>query len=96
MKKNSDRIAIELPNGLKLVAEQNIDPEYKNEIYVGIETSDGVWHQDLAIVRSAYSVDDNLIVNWEPNRFEVLVYADKDDEDYTDKFSISLHDIDEE
>lgn len=91
MKRNNGRIAIELPNGLKLVTEQNIDPEYKNEIYVGIETSDGVWYQNLAVVRSAYSIDDNLVVNWEPDRFEVLVYADENDEDYTNKFSIGIH-----
>ena len=49
MKSGDNRITIELPKGLKLVAEQNIDPEYQNEIYVGIETPDGIWHQDLAV-----------------------------------------------
>lgn len=43
MKSGDNRITIELPKGLKLVAEQNIDPEYQNEIYVGIETPDGIW-----------------------------------------------------
>lgn len=40
MKSGDNRITIELPKGLKLVAERNIDPEYQNEIYVGIETPD--------------------------------------------------------
>lgn len=62
MKSGDNRITIELPKGLKLVAERNIDPEYQNEIYVGIETPDGIWHQDLAVIRNAYSIDDNLIV----------------------------------
>lgn len=34
MKSGDNRIAIELPKGLKLVAEQNVNPEYQNEIYV--------------------------------------------------------------
>lgn len=56
MKSGDNRIAIELPKGLKLVAEQNVNPEYQNEIYVGIETSDGIWHQDLAVIRNASSL----------------------------------------
>lgn len=95
MEENDSRIVIKLPGGLKLVAEQNTNPEYQNELYIGIETMDGVWHQDLAVVRNAYSIDDNLVVNWEPDKFEVLVYADKDDEDYTNKFSINLRDDEE-
>ena len=94
MKSGDNRITIELPKGLKLVAERNIDPEYQNEIYVGIETPDGIWHQDLAVIRNAYSIDDNLIVNWNPGKFEVLVYANKDDVDYTNKFSVELRDDD--
>lgn len=38
-------------------------------------------HQDLVIVRHL----DN------GNKFEVIVYADKDDEDYTNKFEIELY-----
>ena len=53
MKSGDNRITIELPKGLKLVAERNIDPEYQNEIYVGIETPDGIWHQDLVVIRNA-------------------------------------------
>lgn len=96
MKSGDNRITIELPKGLKLVAERNIDPEYQNEIYVGIETPDGIWHQDLVVIRNAYSIDDNLIVNWNPGKFEVLVYANKDDVDYTNKFSVELRDDEEQ
>lgn len=91
MEKDNKRITIELPSGLKLVAEQNLDREYQNEIYIGIETLSGDWCQDLAIVRNAYTLDDNLVVRWKPDEFEVLVFADKNDEAYTDKFSISSH-----
>lgn len=68
MKSGDNRITIELPKGLKLVAERNIDPEYQNEIYV----------------------------NWNPGKFEVLVYANKDDVDYTNKFSVELRDDEEQ
>lgn len=91
MEKDNKRITIELPSGLRLVAEQNLDPEYQHEIYIGIETSSGGWCQDLAIVRNAYTLDDNLAIRWKPDELEVLVFADKDNGDYTDKFSIGLH-----
>ena len=48
---------------------------------------DNVWYQDLAIVRSVADQNDN--------EFEVLVYADKDSEDYTDQCRIGLSQEDE-
>lgn len=89
--KEGSRIVINLQNGLNLVAEQNPDPNYRNEIFVGIQTSEGVWHQDLAIVRNAYSVEDNLAINWDPDKFFVTVFADKNNEDCTNIFSIGLY-----
>lgn len=90
MEKDNKRIVINLPNGFRLVAEQNQDPEFQNEIYVGIETDDGVFYQDLAVIRNAYSISENLRVVWRPDMLEVLVYADEDDEDYTNKFSVGI------
>lgn len=91
MEKDNKRIAINLPNGFRLVAEQNQDPEFRNEIYVGIETDDGVFYQDLAVIRNAYSIDENLRAVWSPDMLEVLVYADKNCEDYTNKFHININ-----
>ena len=48
---------------------------------------DNVWNQDLAIVR--------FVADQNGNEFEVLVYADKDSEDYTDQFRIGLPQEDE-
>ena len=90
MGKDNKRIAINLPNGFRLVAEQNQDPEYRNEIYVGIETDDGVFCQDLAVIRNAYSIDENPRAVWSPDMMEILVYADKNYEDYTNKFSVGI------
>lgn len=65
--------------------------EFK-EFYIGLEDEDGVWIQDLAVVREKYSfgVDESEKYITKPVKgiYEVLVYADKDSEDYTHKFSI--------
>ena len=79
-----------MQNGFKLAAgyavKQNQGSNFSKEIYVGV-IKDNVWYQDLAIVRSVADQDDN--------EFEVLVYADKDSEDYTDRFRIGLFQEDE-
>ena len=83
---HQQKIIIELQNGLQLAVEQNRDPNFSKEIYVGV-IKDNVWYQDLAIVRPAGDQNDDA--------FEVLVYADKDSEDYTDQFRIGLFQEDE-
>ncbi len=86
-----NRLEIELSNGLKLVAEQNPDPQYSKELFIGIVNADGVWCQDLAIVRSSYRYDGDNVV-WNNEQFDVLVYGDKDNEDFTDDFTVGLYD----
>lgn len=83
---HQQKIIIELQNGLQLAVEQNQDPNFSKEIYVGV-IKDNVWYQDLAIVRSVADQSDA--------EFEVLVYADKDSEDYIDQFRIGLFQEDE-
>ena len=85
-----DKVNIDLSNGFKLVAEKNSDPAYANEIFVGITDGNGVWWQDLAVIRQAYKYDSDGSVKWSDEEFEVMVYTDKDNEDYTHKFSIGL------
>lgn len=91
MNENSQKIVIDLPNGLKLVAEQNNDPAFKNEIFIGVMKDDNVWYQDLAIVRNGYSYNNEGEVVWKDEEFDVLVYADRDSEDFTDDFAIGLY-----
>lgn len=86
----ANRIEIELPNGYKLVAEQNTDPQYSREMFIGIVDAEGVWWQDLAVVRSSYYYDGENAV-WEDERFDVLVFGNEDSEDFTEVFSIGLH-----
>lgn len=77
-----------------LVAEKGADPNY-NEVYVGLEDKDGVWSQDLAVIGQKYHYNkdadgmDNEVVQEKGVR--VLVYSDKDDEDYTHEFSIDVY-----
>lgn len=84
------RIEIRLPNGYKLVAEQNSDSQYSREIFVGIETADGAWHQDLAVIRSSYHYDDGEIL-WDDKRFDVIVYGSEYNENFTEEFTIGLY-----
>ena len=49
----AQKIEINLPNGYKLVAKQNTDTEYQNEIFVGVVDPKGVWSQNLAIIRNS-------------------------------------------
>jgi hypothetical protein len=87
------RIEIPLQNGYKLVAEQNTDPNFSHELFVGITDGNGVWWQDLVIVRPAYAVRDNPFHPVEVNedKFDVMVYSDAYNEDYTDKFQVDLY-----
>ena len=89
-----NRIVIPLDNGYKLVAEQNIHSEFDKELFVGIETDTGVYHQDLVIIRPTYKFEDNS-VKFDSDKFEMLVFADEKTEDYTDKFTVPLYQDDE-
>lgn len=73
-----------------LVAERDKDSPFDREIYLCIKDSNGMVLQDLAIVRNAYDLE-KPGVEWIPHLFEVMVYADKDNEDYTNKFVIAEH-----
>ena len=84
-----DVINIKLDERTSLVVWKNYDPDF-NEISVYI-TKDGYIYQDLALVRQKYKFDDEGEIVHIPGEYEVLVWADKDNEDYTDKFEISEH-----
>lgn len=83
-------IEIELPNGYKLVAEQNTPP-YSREIFIGIVDPNGVWHQDLAVVRSSYHYEEGDKVIWDDKKFDVLVYGSEGNEDFTEDFTVGLY-----
>lgn len=86
----NNKIDIPLPNGFHLVAEKNTDPMYANEIFIGITDGNGAWWQDLAIVRNAYQYVGDEVV-WKDEEFDVLVYSDKSNEDFTHDFTVGLY-----
>ena len=89
MEKEQNRVVIMLPNGCKLVAEQNADPQYSREMFIGIEDAAGAWLQDLAIVRSSYRYDGDKVV-WNDEQFDVMVFGEEDEENFTEEFNIQL------
>ena len=83
-----DKIKIDL-GFATLVAEKGTDNNY-HEIFIGIEDKDGVWIQNLAIIGQKYHyTDEGEVV--QDKGINLMVYADKDDEDYTNKFIIEQY-----
>ena len=85
-----NKVVIPLANGYRLVAEQNEDSEFNQEMFIGIETDKGSYFQDLAVIRPTYKFKDESVV-FSSDKFEVLVFADSQQDDYTNKFTISLY-----
>lgn len=85
MKKN---LTIELGNGNKLVAElcEYPNSDIKSEIVICIQDKDGIAIQDIALARPQEN----------ENGTEVLIWADENDEDYTNKFVINEYEEEEE
>lgn len=86
----AQKIVIDLHNGTKLVAEEGCDSAYPNEIYIGIMSDDDVFWQDLAVVRGKYN-NNGIEPRYADDKFEVLVYTDEKNEDYTKKFEIKRY-----
>ena len=98
--KNNNRIEINLGGGLKLVAERNSDSSYDREIFIGLENN-GVWSQDLALVRPEYTYakdehNEYGSILWRNDLFEVLVWGNPNNEDWTNSFQIGKYEPDEE
>ena len=83
-----DKIKIDLGFAV-LVAEKGIDNNYR-EIYLSLEDKNGVWLQDIAIVGQQYHYDEELnVVN--DKGIDVKIYADSNNEDFTDEFGINIY-----
>ena len=83
----NNRIEIDL-GFATLTVEKSADPNFPREIYVGLE-KDGQWLQDIAVVAQRRDYEDDKLAYKKSIR--VLVYADKDSEDYTSAFNIGIH-----
>ena len=89
MNEDQGRVVIDLPNGYKLVAEQNLNSQFDREIYISVYDRHCLLHQHLATVRNSYTLKGDKVV-WEDGQFDVLVFGNEDDEHFTDSFSIDL------
>jgi len=87
--KKLDKFSIELSNGYKIVSERNTG-EFDKELYVGIESPNGAYVQDLVIIRPTYKFKEDH-VDFDSDKFEILVFGDADKDDYTDKYTVPLH-----
>lgn len=83
----NNRIEIEL-GFATLTVDKSADPNFPREIYIGLEKG-GQWLQDLVIVTHKNHYEEGELVYEEGIR--VLVYADKDSEDYTNEFNIGIY-----
>lgn len=94
-----ERIVFDWNEKYELVVERNPDPEYSKEIFCYLrEKGSHGCYQDIAIIRQPYfyDKDNNLKVVFNPDKIQVLVYADTDSEDYTDEFEFDIYEEDEE
>ena len=83
----NNRIEIDL-GFATLTVDKSADPIFPKEIYISLE-KDGQWLQDIATVaQKHYYKNGELTYN---ECIRVLVYADKDSEDYTNEFNIGIY-----
>ena len=91
-----DAIRIKLRDGEYLVVEPGIYEDGFKEVYIGIERplcKDGLEWQDLAIVQEDYHfADETLEVIPNHGVYNVMVFADENSDDCTDKFIIRQFD----
>ena len=94
MKKKNQTLII--PFGeYKIVAELYCDePEFPPEITVHLRDSNDVIIQDLALVRPHYKIVDGM-VKISDNTTEILVWSDPYNEDYTNKYIVKAHELEE-
>lgn len=89
---SSGKIVVPLGGGFAIVAEKNVDPDYK-EIFVYIRNErEGTVHQDLAVIGENYTYgsQDGKV---EPvhGQYSVKVYADSFNENWTAEHNINLY-----
>lgn len=92
-----NKLIIQLGNK-NIVAEiyDNNGPEIPPELCVFLEDKDGRIIQDICLIRPHYDIN-NKTREFKTNNdyVDCLVWSDSDDEDYTDKFVVGIHEWEE-
>lgn len=92
----NNTIVMKLPNGNEIVAEKyKADADFPEELTIYLRDKDGTIIQDICLVRSHYEYN-NSKVRIDYPLIDCLVWADEDNEDYTDKFIIPQYTEEEE
>ena len=81
-----DSVEVPLPNGCILYAENDMDSDHP-AIYISLK-KDGVCFQDLVAVRAKHHYEDSDTPVIEDGKYEILVFGDAWNEDYTDRFEV--------
>jgi hypothetical protein len=81
-----NRIEVPLPNGNRIVAELM---EGSDQIAIGIADANDNYLQDLVVVEPAPNECSNISVK--SDSYNIYVYADENDECYTDKFTVDQY-----
>ena len=92
-----NNLVIQLGNK-KIVAEiyNNNGPEIPPELCVYLSDEDGSIIQDICLVRPHYAYKEKSGYFETDNNFvDCLVWGDSDEEDYTDKFTIGIHELED-
>ena len=85
------KFQIKLSDGTFLTTQANLENDYC-EICIFLKDKDGVITQDLAIVREKYEINSETAeVKPKSGEYEVIVYADEQQEDYTHKFDVKKY-----
>lgn len=72
-------------------------PEIPPELCVYLQDEDGTIIQDICLVRPHYEINKRTKEFETNNEFvDCLVWGDSDQEDYTDKFVVGIHEESEE
>lgn len=82
----------------KIVAEiyNNNGPEIPPELCIYLQDEDGAMIQDICLVRPHYDyIKTSGEFETNNNFVDCLVWGDSDDEDYTNKFTIGIHEWEE-
>ena len=89
----TDSVLVWLDDKIGIAVEKSVNPSYPNEVYVGLMTKDGVWFQDIVMVRTPYEYTDDGI-DFKKDQIEILSYEDENSEDYTRNVKVPIIDPD--
>lgn len=81
-------LSIPIAYGLRIAVSKDNPRDGIEQLFISIETEEGEWHQDICCVRPHWDVLEDTI---NTGLIDCMVYADSDDEDYTNKYVVGIY-----